>query len=200
MVACRVPASTGSAAAAVCAASRILVQTGSTERGSAAFFATALSIWRSPSAVPFLTTAGRSIRLPPASLRRPPYRRNSPSGPGFELVDQRLHLAAVLLDVGIEIRTSSHDHADTFDLDVGDAQPRRELADLPFELDGLAIGLVEPAIDDPDAVGPGHRLADGKRLAGILAETLAVSLGLGGLGGLHEASLLFRRGLGPMGP
>ena len=50
MVACRVPASTGSAAAAFCAASRILVQTGSTERGSAAFFATALSIWRSPPA------------------------------------------------------------------------------------------------------------------------------------------------------
>jgi len=90
--------------------------------------------------------------------------RKSTGSPGLQLVDQRLNLAAVVLYVGIEIRTSSHDHADALDLDVGDTQPRRELADLPVELDGLAVGLIEAAVDDEDAVGPGRRLADGKRL------------------------------------
>ena len=108
-------------------------------------------------------------------------------------VDQRLHLAAVLLNVGIEVGTSSHDHADALDLDVGDAQPGRDLADLPLELDRLAAGLVEPAVDDGDAVGPIHRLADLQGLAAVLAEALAVGLGLGALGRLDEARLLDRK-------
>src|SRR6187402_543856 len=111
MVACRVPAKTGSAAAAFWAASRILDQTGSTERGSGAFFATALSIWRTPPAGP---CHGGPIDTPPTgkSTSLALQVQFSPGSPGLELVDQGLHLAAVLLNVGIEIRTSSHDHAD----------------------------------------------------------------------------------------
>src|SRR5882762_4470726 len=139
MVACNVPASTGSAAAAFWAASRILVQTGSTERGSAAFFATALSIWRSPPAramVPFSRRADRyaSHRKVYVGCTTGAIQRQSTGSPGLQLVDQRLNLAAVVLYVGIEIRTSSHDHADALDLHIGDAQALGALADLPFEL------------------------------------------------------------------
>ena len=154
MVACRVPASTGSAAAAAWAASRIFVQTGSTERGSAAFLTSALSMALSsdPADIP---TPGGPIDTPPAgTLLVLRYKRNSAGGPGLQLVDQRLDRAAVALDVGIEIGTSSHDHADALDFHVGDAQALGRIADFPLELDRLAVGLVELAVDDEEAVGP----------------------------------------------
>ena len=97
-----------------------------------------------------------------------------PSGrAGFQLLDQRLDLAAVVLDVGIEIGTSSHDHADALDLDVGDARALAGIAHLPLDGDRLAVGLVELAVDHRDAVGPGGDPADDERLAAILAEALA---------------------------
>src|SRR3954451_17167728 len=118
------PASTGSAAAACWAASRIRLQTGSTERGSAAFFMTALSMALSSDRL-LDTRAGRLKPPPAATLRPKDSRRNS--GPSaararLQLADQRLDLAAVVLDERIEIRAAGHDHADALDLDVGDAQ------------------------------------------------------------------------------
>src|SRR5689334_15893391 len=101
MVACSVPASTGSAAAADWAASRIRSQTGSTDlRCSAGLFATALSMALSsaPLSSP-ATQPDRSTRLP----RRKDYAdrpagaiRGSASGPGLQLADQRRHLAAIV--------------------------------------------------------------------------------------------------------
>src|SRR5215831_13945348 len=136
------PARTGSALAAAWAASRIRAQTGSTDRGSATFLTSALSIWRSPSTGRDPCCPSRSIDTPPArTLRRLHYKTSAlgrgPSalGAGLQLVDQRFDLAAVVLDVGIEIGTSSHDHADALDLHVGNAQaPAGGIAYFPFEL------------------------------------------------------------------
>src|SRR5882757_3506771 len=190
MVACSVPARTGSAAAAAWAASRILVQTGSIERGSAAFLTTTLSMALS-SAPADIPTPGGPIDTPPAgTLRRLRYERNSAGGPGLQLGDQRLDHAAMTLDVGIEVGTSSHDHADALDFHVGDAQAPAGIADFPLQLDRLAADLAQLAIDDEQAVGPGRHLADSERLAGILSETLAISAGLGAFGRLEEAGAL----------
>src|SRR5688572_23333006 len=90
------------------------------------------------------------------------------AGPAFQLLEQGVDFPAMVLDVGIEIRTSSHDHADALDLHIGDAVA----TDLPFELDRLAGGLVQLAVDDRRAVGALLYLAHRQRLAGILAEAL----------------------------
>src|SRR5262249_10494188 len=145
-VACSIPASTGSLLAAIWAASRIRVQTGSTDRGSAAFLTSALSIRRSPSTRPgFLVPERirRSASRPHSSTTALQDKGSSTLVPGFQFVDQRLDLAAVVLNVGSEVRTSSHDHAHAFDLDVGDAQALGGVAHLPFELHGLAVALAE---------------------------------------------------------
>src|SRR5690348_8036063 len=99
------------------------LHTGSTERGPSAgccpgFLTVALSMALSSGRRP-LWRRDRSKRLPSPTLRRPCYPRNSPLGAGLQLVDQRLDLAAVILDVGIEVGTSSHDHADALDLHIG---------------------------------------------------------------------------------
>src|SRR5437763_7976747 len=84
----------------------------------------------------------------------------SAAGAGFQLLDQRLDLAAMTLDVGIEVRTAGHHHADALDLDVGDARALGALADLPLDGDRLAVGLVELAVDHRGAVGPGGDAAE----------------------------------------
>ena len=48
-----------------------------------------------------------------------------------------------------------------------------DIPHFPFDLDRLAVGLVELAVDHRDAVGPGGDPADGEGLAAILAEALA---------------------------
>src|SRR6478672_2143153 len=91
-------------------------------------------------------------------------------GPRLELVDQRLDLAAVTGDVGIEVRAVRHDHAHTLDLHVGDAQALPRVADLPLDVDRLAVALAELAVDNGHAVGTLRDAHDGERLAAVLAE------------------------------
>src|SRR5580700_3462541 len=88
-------------------------------------------------------------------------------GAGFELVDQRLDLAAVSGDIGIEVRPVSHDHAHPLDLDVGDAQALARIPNLPLDVDRLAVGLVELAIDNGHAGGALRDAGDRQRLAAI---------------------------------
>src|SRR5262245_44422779 len=121
MVACSRPASAGSDDAAASAASRILDQTGSTERRSAGFLTVALSM--ALSFGPLRARADRNAsrgrvygQTVTEAIRRVHTRPSLaliplPAGARFQLLDQLLHLAAMVLDVGIEIRTSSHDHA-----------------------------------------------------------------------------------------
>src|SRR5262245_5612517 len=123
------PARMGSADAAAWAASRIWVQTGSTERRSDGLAALSMAL----------------------SL--------SAFGARFQLLDQRLDLASVVLNVGREVGPSSDDHADTFDFDVGDAGSPAHVPYLPFYLDRLAVALVEPAVDHACPVGAGGNLA-----------------------------------------
>src|SRR6266851_7092803 len=132
-----------------------------------------------------------SIDTPPAgTLLLLSYKCNSAGGPGLQFVDQRIDRTATLLDVGIKIRTSSHDHADALDFHVGDARALARIADFPFELDRLAVALAQSAVDDEQAVRPRHHLADAQRLAAILSKTLAIGARFGGLGRLEEAGAL----------
>src|SRR5476651_2292853 len=78
------------------------------------------------------------------------------------------------LNVGIEVRTSGHEQADTRDPDIGDAQALAAVVHFPLELDRLAAGEVKAAVDGPHAVGPGDRLADGDGGSWIIAEPLTV--------------------------
>src|SRR5258708_21673075 len=77
MVACKVPARTGSATAAAWAASRILDQTGSTERGSAAFLTSALSMALSSDPADIPTPRGPIDTPPAGTLLVLRYQRNS---------------------------------------------------------------------------------------------------------------------------
>src|SRR6185437_13182134 len=104
----------------------------------------------------------RSKGLPPITLRPDRRSRNSSLGPAFQLVDQRLDLAAVVLDVGIEIRSSSHNHAHALDLDVDDARALPLVAHFPGDRDRLAIALVELALDERTAAPVGDT-AQGQR-------------------------------------
>src|SRR5882672_1018727 len=169
MVACNSPARTGSAAAAAWAASRIRAHTGSTERSSAGFLNCTLSMALSFGPPPSLPGPGWTDRYAShQSLRRMHYPINSGAqfnglsagGAGFQFLDQWLDGATIILNVGIEIRTSSHEQADTLDFNVGDAQPLPPVAQLPFEPDRLAGGLVEAAVDYANAVGPVSHLTD----------------------------------------
>src|SRR5277367_1502145 len=83
-------------------------------------------------------------------------------GARFQFLDQRVNLASAVLNVGREIGSSSDDHADALDLDVGDARALAGVAHVPFDLDGLAVALVEAAVDHGDAVGAGRDLAQGE--------------------------------------
>src|SRR5439155_9348351 len=159
MVACSIPARMGSAEAAAWAASRMLVQTGSTERRSDGLAALSMAL----SSLPF--------------------------GAVFQLLDQRLDFASVVLNVGREAGSSSDDHADALDFDVGDARAGAAIAHLPLDLGRLAVGLVEPAVDHRDPVGAGGNLAEREGLAAILAEPLGVGVGLGADGSLEIARL-----------
>ena len=60
--------------------------------------------------------------------------------------------------------------------DVGDAQALARVADLPLDIDRLAAGLVELAVDNGDAAGPLRDAGDDKRLAAILALMLCLRL------------------------
>src|SRR3954471_9784874 len=115
----------------------------------------------------------------------------STAGALFELVDQRLDLAAVAGDVGIEVRTAGHHHAHALDLHVGDAQALARIADLPLDGHRLAVALVELAGDHRDVVGPVGDAGNGQGLTAVLAEALAVGAGLGADHGLEEAFALF---------
>src|SRR4051794_17414702 len=107
----------------------------------------------------------------------------SAAGAPFELADKGVDLAAVVLDVGIEVRAASHDHTHALDLHVGDAQALARIADLPLDGDRLAVGLVELAGDDRGAVAV-RDAGDGERLAAVLAEALGVGPRLGADHGL----------------
>src|SRR5205085_199331 len=96
----------------------------------------------------------------------------------LEFLDQGLDLPAVPLDVGIKIRTSSHDHADALDFYVGDPQPLAGVANLPLDADRRTLALVQLAFDQEDAVRTGNDAADGQGLARVLAEALAVGMSL----------------------
>ena len=93
--------------------------------------------------------AGRSrqqltVRAGGASLRT-----------GFQFVDQRFDLAAVIADVGNEIRPPGHGHADALGPDVDDARALAFIAHLPLDGDRIAAVLGELAVDDGHAVSPG---------------------------------------------
>ena len=124
--------------------------------------------------------------------------RRLPLGTGFQLVDQRFDLAAVIADVGNEIRPPGHGHADALGLDVDDARALAFIAHLPLDGDRIAVALVELAVDDGHAVSPGIDAAHRQRLAAVLTETLRIGACLRAGRGLEEARALLGSGLVPI--
>jgi len=74
------------------------------------------------------------------------------SGADFQFLDQRLDRATSVQNVGIELRTFGQEHADAGDFDVGDAGALAIVAHFPLDLDRLAAGLAEEAVDDPSII------------------------------------------------
>src|SRR6185437_9756716 len=107
-------------------------------------------------------------------------------------------LAVMILDIGVEVRPSSHDHADAFDLHVDNARAMPCIAYLPLDRDRLAVALIELAVVDGDPVAPLRDPAHSQRLPAIAAEALGVGMRLRARRRLQETLALLGRGLVPM--
>ncbi len=121
-------------------------------------------------------------------------------GARFQFQDQRLDRATIFRNVGIELRALCQGRADTCNSDVGDTGALAIVAHFPLELDRLAAGVAEQAVDDPYAVGLRDDLGDGQGEPGELAEPLAVGAHLPDFECRKEARPLLLAGLVPVGP